>query len=80
MLRLLPVAKTAIYGRDLALSVGVLALTFALQLGTEMRVKEGALPLSSFTGVSRETAFHPRVTLIWHLYLFAIHQGRVFCL
>jgi hypothetical protein len=28
--------------------------------------------------VHRETASHPCVTLVWYLYLFVIHQGRVF--
>jgi len=62
-----------------ALSVGVLAFILALPSGSEVRVKRGCcFLLGSFTSVHRGTASHPCVTLIWHLYLFAILQGRVF--
>ena len=78
VLRLLSFTEAATCGRDFALSVGVLALILALPSGSEMRVKDIALRLSPSTGIYRETALHPCVTLIWRLYLFAIYKDVSF--
>jgi hypothetical protein len=64
VLHLLSFTKTALCGRNLALSVDVLAFILALPSGSEVGVKERPLPLNPSTHVQHETAFYPCVTLI----------------